>query len=803
MTVNTTESSALFATNGVTTNFPFYFKFLANEDLIVTYIDPQGVSTQLLFGTQYTANGAGSESGGSVVTSTALAGPGQLVVAREMDVLQLTSLRNQGKFLAEIHEDVFDRLTMLIQQGFSLFKRALIRPLGLDYFFAENRRITSVANPIGQQDAATKQSVETYLSSILATGQGPVNNAANVLYAPSLSGITTTVAAALDDLQRVTQGVAFVANPASFGAINDGTRHPLSDRFATLAAAQAVYPHATSLTNTIDWAAFQAALNTGLPVRYSRIPFINKELKAVPGNVSIAAEPGAFIDATASDFVGTNALSCTGSITQIASLASNVTAGSHVLPFATAHGLVSGDWICIWNPVGTSFSAFRSYYHAGEWVRVDKVLTSTSVNLAGNLYADYLAAGVQIYKLAKNDVTLIDVYVRSSTTVTNTIFLESITRLRTRGLRANALGEAGIVISKTPDGVLLDGSAFNPGTTGDDYGIITANSQNILVSGGQYHARRHGVAMGGYAGAGCVPCRNVIISEATITNDATSGVHAADMHGNSENCWFVNSHIRGGGTWQGKNNGYIGGSISAMDLGCVIYSSEMLGGNFTLDGVALSTFTNPQGTGRGIIDVGGQNNALTANTDGPVNLLVKNCTLNGKNLTNITFFLLFRNAGSVNKISVDINGMNFNVNNMGFVIRSALDSGTASSDGFSIQNLSGNLPQGVALHGASTGTYPTLPHRLPGLTYTQTVTTSTGASFVTGTPIAYRYTYPKVPAVVVSTSKITFIGSITPIAGADPDTETGFTPSIRTPNASNFTAAVPVKLNCKIGLSEF
>ncbi|NNA92154.1 hypothetical protein HBO16_23355 [Pseudomonas gessardii] len=570
-----------------------------------------------------------------------------------------------------------------------------------------------------------------------------------------------------------------------------------------MAAAQAVYPHATSLTDEIDWAAFQAALNTGRPVRFSGIPLINRELKAPPGNVSITAEPGSYIDATASDFIGTNALSCTGSIAQIASLASNVVAGSHALSFATPHELASGDWICIWNPVGTSFSAFRSYYHAGEWVRVDKVLTSTTVNLAGCLYADYLAAGVQIYKLAKNDVTLIDVYVRSGTTTTNTIFLESITRLRTRGLRANALGEAGIVISKTPDGVLLDGSAFNPGTTGDDYGIVTANAQNILISGGHYHARRHGVAMGGYSGPGCVPCRNVIVSQATITNDPTSGVHAADMHGNSENCWFVNSHVRGGGTWQGKNNGYVGGSISAMDIGCVIYSSEMLGGNFTLDGVALSTFTNPQSTGRGIIDVGGQNNAITSNTDGAVNLLVKDCTLDGKNLTSLTFFLLFRNAGSANKISYDINGMNFNVNNMGFVTRSALDSGTASSDGFSIQNLSGNLPQGIALHGASTGTYPTLPHRLPGLTYTQTVTTSTGASFVTGTPISYRYTYPRVPAVVVSTSKITFIGSTAPIAGADPDTETGFTPSIRTPNGSNFPAAVPVKLNCVVGLSEF
>ena len=46
-----------------------------------------------------------------------------------------------------------------------------------------------------------------------------------------------------------------------FGGIADGDSHPLSQRYATLAAAQMVYPHATSLTNEIDWAAIQGAIN--------------------------------------------------------------------------------------------------------------------------------------------------------------------------------------------------------------------------------------------------------------------------------------------------------------------------------------------------------------------------------------------------------------------------------------------------------------------------------------------------------------------------------------------------------------
>ncbi|NMZ06218.1 hypothetical protein HBO37_12725 [Pseudomonas proteolytica] len=182
MTVNTISSIAEFDTNGVTTNFPFYFKFLANEDLVVTYVDPLGVSSTLTLGTHYTVNGAGNDQGGSIVTTSALAGPGQLVVSREMEAFQQTSLRNQGKFLAEVHENVFDKLTMLIQQGLATFTRALKRPLGRDYFFAENRRITSVKDPEEPQDAATKNSVEQYVGSVLSAIQGPINNSANVLY---------------------------------------------------------------------------------------------------------------------------------------------------------------------------------------------------------------------------------------------------------------------------------------------------------------------------------------------------------------------------------------------------------------------------------------------------------------------------------------------------------------------------------------------------------------------------------------------------------------------------------------------
>lgn len=49
--------------------------------------------------------------------------------------------------------------------------------------------------------------------------------------------------------------------PYDFGAIADGNPHPLSEKYSLLALAQVVYPHATSLTNEIDWCAIQGAIN--------------------------------------------------------------------------------------------------------------------------------------------------------------------------------------------------------------------------------------------------------------------------------------------------------------------------------------------------------------------------------------------------------------------------------------------------------------------------------------------------------------------------------------------------------------
>lgn len=84
---------------------------------------------------------------------------------------------------------------------------------------------------------------------------------------------TTRIDAIVDALMEVHDfsvdriGESF--NVKVLGAIGDGTLHPMSEFYPSLAAAQAAYPCVRALTDSIDWAAFQTALNKFTPLSSS------------------------------------------------------------------------------------------------------------------------------------------------------------------------------------------------------------------------------------------------------------------------------------------------------------------------------------------------------------------------------------------------------------------------------------------------------------------------------------------------------------------------------------------------------
>ncbi|MGU4253282.1 hypothetical protein ACVURW_10845 [Escherichia coli] len=162
MTVSTEVDHNEYTGNGVTTTFPYTFRIFQKSDLVVQVVDLDENITVLVLDTDYTVTGAGGYTGGNVILTTALASGYQISISRELPVTQETDLRNQGKFFAEVHEDAFDKLTMLVQQVRSLLRLALRKPSFVaNYYDAMNNFIRNLRSPVEPNDAANKQYVDS------------------------------------------------------------------------------------------------------------------------------------------------------------------------------------------------------------------------------------------------------------------------------------------------------------------------------------------------------------------------------------------------------------------------------------------------------------------------------------------------------------------------------------------------------------------------------------------------------------------------------------------------------------------
>lgn len=166
MTVSSQTSSETYLGNGVTTVWDLPFRFFESSDIQVYLTDPSTSTTTLLtLGTDYTLTGAGlpedfGTAPGKITTTVPVPNNWVLEVSRVMDIEQLTDIINQGEFFPEIHEDVFDRLTMMMQQTDFGVQRALRMPVGQNYYDALGHQIKNLGAPTAPGDAVNKGYVD-------------------------------------------------------------------------------------------------------------------------------------------------------------------------------------------------------------------------------------------------------------------------------------------------------------------------------------------------------------------------------------------------------------------------------------------------------------------------------------------------------------------------------------------------------------------------------------------------------------------------------------------------------------------
>lgn len=142
MSLSSSTSRNDYVGNGSVDTYDYDFKIFDEDHLLVVVRHPTtSVETELTITTDYTVTGVNSSSGGTVV----LVDNGQawidaggdldvdwaITIKRVVPLTQTTDIRNQGDFYPEVHEDQFDKLTMIEQQQQDDIDRSLKMPVSV------------------------------------------------------------------------------------------------------------------------------------------------------------------------------------------------------------------------------------------------------------------------------------------------------------------------------------------------------------------------------------------------------------------------------------------------------------------------------------------------------------------------------------------------------------------------------------------------------------------------------------------------------------------------------------------------
>ena len=263
--------------------------------------------------------------------------------------------------------------------------------------------------------------------------------------------------------------------------------------------------------------------------------------------------------------------------------------------------LSAGDYIIIKNTHVSSFSPTRNYQQ-GEFGKIESML-GQNIQLSSPVYGDYSniaatfdnSAGCVVFKcqFGKTDIKDLSIVVtgniqkgRKTVGIYTNYKIVNFENITVKGF------ERGFSISHAINSSITGcNSDTIEGGTGDEYGMVLSNCQNVRVEGGEYKGRNHGIDIStGYGSAAySETAKNVICGETKINDNTvsrlvyinnaygkaykSSGGSGLHTHDGCERCMFTNNVTDGIGAI-GKN---------------FTISNNIVRGHIRLDGVGLSS----------------------------------------------------------------------------------------------------------------------------------------------------------------------------------------------------------------------
>jgi len=449
----------------------------------------------------------------------------------------------------------------------------------------------------------------------------------------------------------------------------------------------------------------------------------------------------------------TYAIQNRGTLTRLPDLTANVVKSSSMITLSNTNGISEGDWICLYNPTNFSYSKFREYYRAGEWIKVLSV-SNNIIKTASPIYESYQAADMQVYKLnsVKCHIKGIKILNNSTTLAGSILFgLSSDTKVSIKD--ALCQQESVVLFDRCIKPFSVGCYGINKGASSDDYFISIANCQHARHIGGDIYSRRHAVALGGNDQLCSVPTRDFRSQAgAILRNDPESTVGAADMHGNVAHSSYDDCIIYGGSNIGGGDECYYRRcKIISDPYGRIGFTREVLGGNHGWIDCEGTVIADPQKTsGRGIFDFGGNSSVYNSYTEKNSTIILNKIVLNSDvpfELNSVSMAKLV-NRGTRQKINANIDDITLNFsqpiyNIFTLSIDTTDNTIEPTSDYLIVDNIKGKKPTGyycatTTINGKS---YTNMPMRLPRISGSTTIVTADASQCLSPTvnlPASYK-----------------------------------------------------------------